>query len=217
MHSLAALAGPLSVPVELTREQAAALARAELADPAYHPPDQPLLQRALQWLMDRVGELVDRIGQAGPGGWPGVLGLVVLVVAAVAVVRWRAGPLARTARGETTLFEAGGPLSAAEHRRLAEVEARAGRYPHAVRERLRAVVRELEERGVLDPRAGRTADEAATAAGTALPELAEALRASAVRFDEVWYGGRAATRDDYDQLVDLDRAVSAVRAPARAP
>lgn len=208
---------PLSVPVDLTREQAAELARAELADPAYHPPDQPLLQRALQWLIDRVGELVDRIGQAGPGGWLGVLGLVVLVVAAVAVVRWRVGPISRTARGTDSLFEASGPRSAAEHRRLADAEARAGRYPQAVREQLRAVVRELEERGVLDPRAGRTADEAATLAGRVLPDLADRLRSAALRFDEVWYGGRVATRDDYDRLVDLDRAVSSVRVPAVAP
>jgi hypothetical protein len=211
---LAGATAPLRVPVDLGREQAAELARAELADPAYHPPDQPLLQRALQWLIDRVSELVDRIGQAAPGGWLGVLGLVVLVVAAVAVVRWRMGPVGRTARGTTPLFSAATAATAAEHRRRSEAEAQAGRYAEAVRERLRAVVRELEERGVLEPRAGRTADEAAITAGTALPDVAPSLRAAAARFDEIWYGGREAGPGDYEQLVALDRAVAAARPPS---
>lgn len=211
---LAGATAPLRVPVDLGREQAAELARTELADPAYHPPDEPLLQRVLQWLMDRVQELVDRIGQAAPGGWLGVLGLVVLVVAAIAVVRWRMGPVGRTARGASPLFSLATPATASEHRRRSEEQARAGRYAEAVRERLRAVVRELEERGVLSPRAGRTADEAAATAGAALPGVAAALRAGAARFDEIWYGGRDAVRADYEQLVELDRAVAGARAPA---
>ena len=145
---------PGRAPVELTREQAAELARAELADPAYHPPDDPILLRLFRWLTDRVEELVDRIGSASPGGWLGLLGLAVVVVAVLVVVRWRLGPVGRTGAAPGALFGSGTTVTAAEHRRRAEHAAAAGELAEAVRERLRAVVRDLEERGVLDPRPG---------------------------------------------------------------
>jgi hypothetical protein len=80
-----------------------------------------------------------------------------------------------------------------------------------VRERLRAVVRSLEERAVLDERPGRTADEAAAEAGRALPDCVAGLRAAAVLFDEVWYGGRPAGPASYAALRDLDAQVQAAR------
>ena len=93
---------PGRAPVELTREQAAELARTALADPAYHPPDDPILLRLFRWLTERVEELVDRIGSASPGGWLGLLGLAVVVVAVLVVVRggWgrSVGPARRRGR-----------------------------------------------------------------------------------------------------------------------
>ena len=80
-----------------------------------------------------------------------------------------------------------------------------------MRERLRAVVRSLEERAVLDERPGRTADEAAAEAGRALPGCAAGLRSAAVLFDEVWYGGRPAGPESYAALRDLDAQVQAAR------
>jgi hypothetical protein len=98
-------------------------------------------------------------------------------------------------------------LTADEHRAAAERAATAGDLAEAVRERFRAVVRELEQRGVLDPRAGRTVDEVAQEAGTALPLVADDLRGAAVQFDDVWYGGRPATAEGYRQLVCVDDRV----------
>lgn len=83
----------------------------------------------------------------------------------------------------------------------------AGRWNQAVQERMRALVRSLEERTLLDPRPGRTADEAAAAAGHALPTYDARLRAAARVFDDVTYGGRSADRAAYLTLLDLDRAV----------
>ena len=74
-------------------------------------------------------------------------------------------------------------------------------------ERLRATVRGLEERDLLDTRAGRTADEAAAEAGRALPTLADELRAAARTFDEVRYGGRTADAATDARLRTLDDAV----------
>jgi hypothetical protein len=89
--------------------------------------------------------------------------------------------------------ELSGDVDAAEYRRRADEHAAAGRFAEAVRERMRAIVRELEQRGVLDPRPGRTADEVAREAGAVVPAVAGVLRAAAGIFDEVWYGGRRAT------------------------
>lgn len=69
---------------------------------------------------------------------------------------------------------------------------------------MRAIVRSLEERVVLDPRPGRTADEAAAEAGRSLPDHADGLRVSAREFDDVTYGGRTADRQTYLRLRDLD-------------
>ena len=64
------------------------------------------------------------------------------------------------------------------------------------------------------PRPGRTADEAAAEAGRALPDRDAELRAAARLFDDVWYGGRAATAMDA-QLRAVDEAVRATAAGAR--
>lgn len=209
---------PAAPPVVLGRDQAADLARQELANPAYHQADQPLLLRLLQWVIDRVADVVNQVGANSPGGWLGVLGLVVVLVAAVTVVRWRMGPVRRTAGTERAVFDTtAAERSAAEHRAMAEAAAARGDWASAVRERLRALVRGLEERGLLDPRPARTAAEAAAEAGAVLPEAGAALREGALVFDEVCYGGRPGSRSAYDVLVRTDRAVSAARpAPAAA-
>jgi hypothetical protein len=93
-----------------------------------------------------------------------VLLLLLLVGGLLAVVLTRVGPIARTKR-ERPLFEGARQLSAADHRSLADRAAAEGRFADAVRERLRAVVRELEARGVLDPRPGRTAGRSRATAG----------------------------------------------------
>jgi hypothetical protein len=100
---------PFEVPVELGREQAADLARLELAKPRYRAEDEPLVQRAIRWLAERVQELIDTAATTSPLGWFGLLGVLALVVGIVVVVRRRTGPLTR---GGAALF-AGAPRAAA--------------------------------------------------------------------------------------------------------
>ena len=141
---------------------------------------------------------------------PASSSIVLLIVAAIVAVRLKVGPFGKARRTEDALF-VGGPRSAAEHRRAADAHAAAGEWAEAVRERLRAVIRSLEERALLDPRPGRTADEAAVEAGAALPECAAALRAAARVFDEIWYGGRTASAASDQVLRDLDEQVRTSR------
>ncbi len=76
---------------------------------------------------------------------------------------------------------------------------------------MRALVRALEDRAVLDPRPGRTADEAATEAGRSLPAHASRLRAAARVFDDVTYGGRTADAAAYQRLCALDRDIETAK------
>ena len=195
----------------LSREQARELAREELARREYDDAQPPLLLRLLGRALRELGELLDRTAGALPGGGLGLLLLLALVVALLLVVRAKVGPIARGRRGDEGLFAGAQEMSADGHRALAETAAGEGRFAEAVRERLRAVVRELEARGVLDPRPGRTAGEVARDGGRAVPEIADDLRRAATVFDETWYGGRQADASSYALLVEVDRTVSGTR------
>ena len=192
---------------DLTREGAADAAREQLQRREYEDARPSLLLRAIGRALQELGALLDRASGAAPGGLLGLLALLALLVVFVAVVLARVGPLARRSGG-TPLFAGSAVLSAAEHRALADRAAGEQRFADAVRERLRAVVRDLEARGALDPRPGRTAGEVAGDGGTALPAVAADLRRGAVLFDEVWYGGRAADAASYAVLVAVDDAVA---------
>jgi hypothetical protein len=152
--------------------------------------------------------LINSAASVVPGGIAGVIILILLVVALIVGIRLRVGKLARAA---------GLPVfpdhrqTAADHRRAAEAAEARGDLAEAVRERFRAIVRVLEERGILDERSGRTVDEVARLAAARLPELANSMKSAARLFDDVWYGGRAATVDEYRTLVDLDRTLDGVR------
>jgi uncharacterized protein DUF4129 len=79
---------------------------------------------------------------------------------------------------------------------LADRLAAQGRYAEAVRERLRAMVRELIERGLLAHRPGWTITELAAAAAAVRPPIGPTLAEAARIFSEIWYGQRAATAQD---------------------
>ena len=191
-------------------DEARRAALRELARPAYADARPPLAYRVLRWLLDHLSQLLTKATTSVPGGRLGLLMLVLLVTGLLAVVLVRFRPSLRTGHRDE-LFGAGRVLTAEEHRRLADAAAARGDHAEAVRERLRAVVRELEQRGVLDARPGRTADEVADEAGTAVPALAAPLRRGTTVFDEVWYGGRTADASSYAVLVEVDRVVTATR------
>ncbi|MEU6080501.1 DUF4129 domain-containing protein [Streptomyces sp. NPDC047108] len=198
--------GPVTIPRVPAREAA----ERELSKSMYQEHEPGLFQRALDWFWERVGDLLNAASGATPGGTVGVVVIVVAVLLLVVALRLRLGALRRTPTTGSTLFD-DRPRSAAEHRAAAERHAAESHWDQAVQERMRAVVRSLEERALLDPRPGRTADEAATEAGRSLPDHAEALKSAARAFDDVTYGGRHSSPDAYARLVELDTAVQRSR------
>ncbi|MES4890095.1 DUF4129 domain-containing protein [Streptomyces sp. NPDC096012] len=197
-------------PVTVPRGPAREAARRELSKRMYHENDPGLLQRALNAFWDRVADLLGRAASATPGGAVGLVVVVLCVAAVVAALWWRLGAPRRHPVSTGVLFD-DRPRSAAEHRAAADAHAAHGHWNQAVQERMRAIVRSLEERALLDVRAGRTADEAADEAGRTLPAHTDRLRAAAREFDDVTYGGRRAGEQAYHRIAELDRDLERAR------
>jgi Domain of unknown function (DUF4129) len=193
----------------VTRQQGQRLARAELSKEMYHP-----RVSLSEWIDRAINDLLNgataTVGRAGL-----VVFAAVLAVAIVVVMAW-IGPVARSrSRGRIPLLAAG-QLSARDHRQQAERMAAAGDYTAAIIESVRAVAVDLEERGILPPRVGRTADEFAAEASRPLPDHAADLMAVARLFDDVRYGQRAGTAAGYQRVRELDAAIRAARPVAAA-
>ncbi|MEU5598065.1 DUF4129 domain-containing protein [Streptomyces sp. NPDC020298] len=191
-------------PVTTPRDPAREAARRELSKRMYHENDPSLLERALNAFWDWVDRVLNAASAATPGGGLGLVVVVLAVIAVLAALWWRLGTPRRQPASAAALFD-DRPRSAAEHRAAAEAHAAQGHWNQAVQERMRAIVRSLEERALLDVRPGRTADEAAAEAGRALPSHTDRLRASAREFDDVTYGGRRASEQSYQRIAELDR------------
>ncbi len=205
---------PVDVPVVPDADRARGWLEQELADPVYHR-SPSLLQRLLDWL----GSLFDGIeGVAVNTRLLVAIGVLVVVVA-VGLALWFAGPVrrARRSRGPGAVLGPGEVRTADDLRRAADAAAAAGRWEQAVADRFRAVVRALEERTVLDERPGRTAHEAVEDAGARLPVVADDLRRAGRLFDGVVYGDARATAADDAALRDLDRRTAQARPGAALP
>jgi hypothetical protein len=193
-------AGPIG------RDQGQRLARTELSKAIYHQESVP--QLILHAIGSFLQKILDSISQATPGGGWSVLALVGLAVVIVAVIVARIGPLAGSARRATPLVDPGArPLSARQLREAAEASAAGGDYSAAILQLLRAVATSCEERGILVPEVGRTADELATQLAMRLPGHRAALAAAAGLFDQIRYGDGVGTPEGYEQLRELDAAV----------
>jgi hypothetical protein len=189
------------VSVEIDRDAAHDAAQRELSKPIY--PKASLTDRLEDWLAELLYKLTVEASSV-PGGWF-TLTVVLLLVAVAAVIAVRiAMRTIRTNRGRESALFGGGELTSAEHRASAEQLAAQGNWSAAIRHRLRAVARHLEETGVLNPVPGRTATELARDAGTAIPALASELRGAAEAFNDVTYGERPGTEAGYRLIADLD-------------
>ena len=197
------------------REAAQRLARDELSKPVYH--QQSLSQYIGHWVSSVLGRLFAGASSVTPGGWWTLVALAALVVAAVALVAARLGPVARSARKPGPSRELGSrAMTAGQLRDAAAASADEGDYSAAIVARLRAIAAACEERGILVRNAGQTADELAAAAGARFPGHAADLAAAARLFDQVRYGGEVGTRAGYERLRQLDEALASMR-PALLP
>lgn len=202
-------------PLVIDSDDARHAAARELAKPVYAHARPGEFSRLVSWLESQLNHVTSRLlsrGASGHGNWVGLAVLLALVLVIVLVVRWRFGAPRRVAGVPAqALFDDGPGLDAAGYRAEADGHAAAGRWAEAVRARLRAIIAGLEERTILTPRPGRTADVAARDAGAALPGHAAALAEAARIFDDIWYGEHTAREADHSRLAEIDAAVAAAR------
>jgi len=187
--------------IDIDRDAAHEAAQRELGKPIY--PKASLTERLMDWLSELLYKIMVE-GSSVPGGWFTISVLLTLLAVAVVVAVRIARRTMRTKRGDGYALFGEHELSAAEHRATAEQHAAAGNWSAAIRHRLRAVARQLEENGVLDPVPGRTATELARDAGRAVPNLAVELVRAADAFNDVTYGERPGTESAYRMIADLD-------------
>lgn len=162
--------------IDIDRDAAREAAQHELGKPIY--PRGSFSDRIADWLHDLLFRLILH-GSSLPGGWFTITVLVLLVLAAVVVavrIARRTMGSAREARLYDRRF-----LTAAEYRSRAERFATDGDWSAAIRQRMRAVGRQLEENGVLNPVTGRTAGELARETGQLLPGFTTELSRAASR------------------------------------
>jgi Domain of unknown function (DUF4129) len=187
--------------IDVDRDTAHQAAQRELDKPIY--PKGSLTQRLYEWIHDLLFRVIEK-GSSVPGGWFTISVLLVLLVVAIVVAIRVVRRTIRTQRGgDYQLFDTG-QLSADQHRAIAERCAIEGNWTAAIRHRLRAVARGLEEARILEPAPGRTANELATDAGARLPQLARELSEAATEFNDVTYGERSGTPAGYQLIAGLD-------------
>jgi Domain of unknown function (DUF4129) len=187
--------------IDIDHDAAHQAAQRELDKPIY--PKGSLNQRVHEWIHELLFRLLEK-GSSVPGGWFTLSVLFTLLIVAIVIAIRIARRTMRTHRGgDYELFDTG-QLSADQHRATAERFAAEGNWTAAIRHRLRAVARGLEETRVLDPAPGRTANELARDAGARIPHLASEFSLAATAFNDVTYGERPGTPAAYQMIADLD-------------
>lgn len=187
--------------IDIDRDTARDAAENELQRPIYAKPS------AGDYVLEWIDDLISRIARAGstvPGGWFTLTVVAILVVLAVVTAVRIARRTMHTQRAGDAVLFGDRELSSAEHSAAAERYAAEGQFGPAIRHRLRAVARHLEETGVLQPIPGRTATELAADTGRVFPQLADEFDTAATIFNDITYGDRPASPQDYRRVVALD-------------
>lgn len=185
-----------TIPVDPDADTAREWAIDELSKREYRDTGENWLDALWRWVV----ELFDSIGSVGDGiGVPGVVVFSILGLGIVALIIWIVvGPLRRSRRsGSTDDIFAGDRRNARTISTDAQSAAASGDWASALLLMYRAIVRSLDERGVIAVHAGMTAHEAAQSAGRSLPTLGARIGIDAEAFDRARYGHTAPTEQDF--------------------
>jgi len=197
-------------PVDPDRQEARKWAVDELSKPVYRDaqPDwlADLWRQFLDWLRSlNTGETAIDSGVAVPA-----IGVTVAVLIALAIILARPRLNARR-RPVGDVVDADPSISPAEYRRRAEAAAARSDWRTAVVEQFRAIVRSAEDRTVIDPLPGRTADEVAGQLAGAFGAHATELRRAAGLFDAIRYGSAEASARDHSGMIALDQLLESAK------
>ncbi len=184
-----------------------------LARPEYREAQPGVVERAVNWLAEQLGEVFGPVaGGSGRGGY--LLGYVVLILGLVAAAYFLWKVLPRSGglrRPRPTVAHQSIPRASRDQwlARAAEAEA-GGRWGEAVHARYHALTTGLADRSLVPAAESTTSGEhrAAFAQGVAAgpqPERVAVFDGVTDRYEHVWFGGRDAAPDDSQALASADQ------------
>ncbi|WP_408608575.1 DUF4129 domain-containing protein [Actinomyces viscosus] len=195
-------------------EEARQAASKELSRPVYH--EQPdLWDRIWDWILDHLDT-----GSMVPGvpSWVSTTIVVIVTAVVIALLILLLTKISSARRVVTpSLSVLTDDRDAATLTRAADEAAEQADFTTAVVERFRAIIRSLDERGIIDEYPGMTALEAAALTHQALGEhrIVPALHEAAHLFDAVLYGRVIPTSSQDQQMRDLADQMATVTRPTR--
>ena len=184
-----------------------------LSRPEFRRPGKPLVQRVLDAIGRRLGDLFEAL----TGGGSGTVVAWVIVIAFAAVAAVMVARLIRSlgrdpaVASAVTATEADIGRPATAWRAEADAHEAAQRWRDAIRCRYRALVVDLAGRGVVDEVPGRTSGEYRREVAASVPTAATDFSRASDIFDVAWYGAASADSDDAAGFRALEqRVLSAV-------
>ena len=196
---------PLEPPLDPDGDEGRSLLRRELARPEYYTDN--LVERIIAWFQRRFEDTVGAAESAPPLQTFAAILVAVSLVAGLGVLVSRARRTAR-ARAEARPALTDEVVSADELRGRAEAALRSGRYDDALVDAYRALAVRQVEKGRIEDLPQATAHELARALGEVQVEHRAAIEHAADLFDSVLYGDHPATRQQAEDVLRLDDALS---------
>lgn len=200
-----------ATPFAPDRDEAQRLAEDELAKGMYAD-GSSLLERFVSWIERTFSRLgYDFNPATGGAGSYAVIVIVVLLIAAIiffSLRRSRIGSLRLKGAARTELFD--DVRSAKQLLAAAKAAEAAGDLTLAAIELYRAIIRELDERGLINVIPGMTALEAARAGAESIGASDHFARCAGI-FNEVYYWSGSASPEDLHTLRALHAKVDTAR------
>ena len=191
------------------------MAREILSGAEYAEPEESLVERAVDWVLDRLGDAIATLTGGGPGsviGWAIVLaigaGAVWLLVRALQVPGVGSTPGADGVRYGTESHR-----EAREWLRESERLASQGDHRGALRCRYQALLAELITAGAVADVPGRTTGEYRAELESMVPGLADVVGDVTATFEDVWYGGAGVDARELDRFTTDCRRIEAAAVP----
>ena len=196
---------PVADPADVRAEADRILALPEFRD------DRNLIERAIDWVIDRLDGLVP---DGAVGGGPGAVVVIILIAVAIAVLVIGVRALRRVVRERRARDDEVSPIVVlGEEVDLAEIDAAIaaaesrGEWRAALLARYRLMVAVLIGQGVVSDLPGRTTGEYRHEVGSSRPSSTDDFGAATAAFERAYYGAAPVEADDLDHMRNRVAAV----------